>query len=142
MPPLEYFPALNAALNSASFIFLLLGYFLVRQRAITGHTISMLAACTTSTLFLACYLYYHAHHGSTPFPGKGWTRPVYFTILISHTILAAIVPPLAIRALYLVLRGRVEKHAAAGRCLLPLWLYVSITGVVIYWMLYRVKWNA
>ncbi len=139
--PLEQMPSLNAALNASSFFFLLLGYFLIRQRAITGHTISMLAACTSSTIFLACYLYYHYHHGTTRFPGHGWTRWLYFSILISHTILAVIVPPMAIRTLYLILRGRVDKHAAMGRRTLPIWLYVSITGVIVYWMLYRMTWN-
>lgn len=138
--PLEQMPALNAALNASSFFFLLLGYFLVKQRAITGHTIAMLAACVCSTLFLVSYLYYHFHHGSTRFPGHGFVRWVYFAILLTHTLLAAIVPPMAIRTLYLVLRGRVEKHAAMGRRTLPIWLYVSITGVVIYWMLYRIQY--
>lgn len=139
--PLEQMPALNAALNASSFIFLLLGYFLIRQRAITGHTISMLAACLCSMLFLASYLYYHYHHGSTKFPGQGIVRWVYFSILITHTILAVVVPPMAIRTLYLILRGRVEKHGAMGRRTLPIWLYVSVTGVIIYWMLYRVNWS-
>lgn len=139
--PLEQMPSLNAALNASSFFFLLLGYFLIRQRAITGHTISMLAACVSSTIFLGCYLYYHFHHGSTKFPGQGPVRWLYFSILISHTLLAMLVPPMAIRTLYLILRGRVEKHAEWGRKTLPIWLYVSITGVVIYWMLYRMKWS-
>lgn len=138
--PLEQLPSLNAALNASSFFFLLLGYFLVRQRAITGHTISMLMACLCSTLFLISYLYYHFHHGSTKFPGQGLIRWVYFSILLTHTILAVMVPPMAIRTLYLVLRGRTDKHAASGRRTLPIWLYVSITGVVIYWMLYKSKW--
>ena len=139
--PLEQLPSLNAALNASSFFFLLLGYFLVRQRAITGHTISMLMACVCSTLFLISYLYYHFHHGSTKFPGQGLIRWVYFSILLTHTILAVVVPPMAIRTLYLVLRGRTDEHAASGRRTLPIWLYVSITGVVIYWMLYRVNWS-
>lgn len=132
-------PALNAALNCASAFFLILGYVLIRQRAITGHTMSMLAACGTSTLFLISYLTYHFHHGSTPFQGQGPIRIVYFAILISHTILAVAIVPLAIKTLTRGLRGRFREHVSIARVTLPLWLYVSVTGVVIYWMLYQLK---
>lgn len=132
-------PALNAALNSASVFFLILGYVLIRQRAITGHTMSMLAACGTSTLFLISYLTYHFHHGSTPFQGQGPIRIFYFTILISHTILAVAIVPLAIKTLVRGLRGQFPQHVSIARITLPLWLYVSVTGVVIYWMLYQLK---
>jgi len=138
--PLEQLPALNAALNASSAFLLIVGYVLIRQRAITAHTMAMLGACVTSTLFLISYLYYHAHHGATRFPGQGFIRPVYFTILLTHTILAVVIVPLAIRTLYLGLRGRFDRHSAIARITLPIWLYVSVTGVVIYWMLYRITW--
>ena len=130
-------PAVNASLNAASAFLLTLGYIFIRQRAITAHTMCMLAACGTSTLFLISYLYYHYHHGSTPFPGQGAVRIFYFTILISHTVLAIVIVPLAITTLYRGLRGQFPKHVAIARVTLPLWLYVSVTGVVVYWMLYR-----
>ncbi len=132
-------PAVNASLNTASAIFLTLGFLFIRQRAITAHTMCMLAACGTSTLFLISYLTYHYFHGSTRFPGTGWIRLVYFSILISHTILAVAIVPLAIKTLYQGLRGRFEKHVKVARLTLPLWLYVSVTGVVIYVMLYHLK---
>ncbi len=137
---LSILPSVNASLNAASALLLILGYTLIRQRAITGHTICMLAACGTSTLFLISYLYYHAHHGSTPFEGQGWIRPLYFTILISHTILAVVILPLIFVTLSRAFRSRFDKHRRIARITLPLWLYVSITGVVVYWMLYRVKY--
>ena len=139
--PLEQLPALNAALNASSAFLLILGYVLIRQRAITAHTMAMLAACGTSTLFLISYIYYHLHHGATRFPGHGLIRPIYFTILITHTILAVVIVPLAIRTLYFALRGRFDRHSALARVTLPIWLYVSVTGVVIYWMLYRIIWK-
>ena len=97
----------------------------------------MLAAAATSTVFLASYLYYHAHVGSVRFTGQGLVRPLYFAILISHTILAAAIVPLVLRTLYLGLRRRDDRHRRIARLTFPLWLYVSLTGVVIYWMLYR-----
>src|SRR5690242_15929812 len=107
---LSQLPAINASLNSASAVLLILGYFLARQRAITAHTICMLGACLTSSLFLASYLYYHYHHGSTKFMGEGWIRPVYFAILISHTILAVVQVPLIIMTLVRAFQSRFEKH--------------------------------
>ena len=98
----------------------------------------MLTACVTSVLFLVSYLYYHYHHGSTRFMGQGWVRPLYFLILISHTILAAAVPPLVIKTLYHAFRGDFVRHQRIARVTLPVWLYVSVTGVVVYWMLYLV----
>lgn|SRR3989338_6015764 len=130
-------PALNAALNSASAVFLVLGYIFIRQRALTGHTMSMLAAFGTSTLFLISYLYYHWHHGSTPYLKTGVIRWVYFSILISHTFLAVVNLPLALTTIILGLRGKFGKHVRIARITFPIWLYVSITGVVIYWMLYH-----
>jgi uncharacterized membrane protein YozB (DUF420 family) len=98
----------------------------------------MIAALVTSTAFLACYLYYHAHVGSIHFPGTGWARPLYFTILISHTILAVVIVPMIIITLSRALRARFDRHRMIARWTFPLWLYVSITGVVIYFMLYRI----
>ncbi len=139
--PLEQLPTLNAALNATSAFLLIVGYVLIRQRAVTAHTMAMLGACCTSTLFLISYLYYHAHHGVTRFPGQGWIRPVYFTLLLTHTLLAVVIVPLSIRTLYFALRGRFDRHSAIARITLPVWLYVSVTGVVVYWMLYRVQWR-
>ena len=134
---LSILPAVNAGLNSTSALLLTLGYIFIRQRAITAHTMCMLAACGTSTLFLISYLFYHYHHGSTPFAGQGPVRLVYFAILISHTTLAVVIVPLAIVTLARGLRGNFSKHVRLARVTLPLWLYVSVTGVVVYWMLYR-----
>ena len=130
-------PSVNASLNATTAVLLVLGYCLIRRRAITGHKICMLAASLTSSIFLACYIYYHLHHGSTRFPGTGWTRSLYFTILISHTILAVVQLPLIAMTLYHAFRGQFEKHRKIARVTLPMWLYVSVTGVVVYWMLYR-----
>jgi uncharacterized membrane protein YozB (DUF420 family) len=138
---LSVLPALNASLNLTTACLLVLGYTLIRQRAITAHTICMLAACATSTLFLVSYLYYHYHHGATRFPGLGAVRILYFAILISHTILAVVIVPLVILTLVHAFRGNFLKHAAVARVTLPLWLYVSVTGVVVYWMLYRVSYS-
>lgn len=130
-------PALNAALNATSGILLVLGFIFIRQRAIKAHTISMVAACGTSTLFLISYLTYHYHHGSTHFQGHGFIRFVYFAILISHTILAAVIAPMAIITLFRGLAGHFQKHVKIARITYPLWLYVSVTGVIIYLMLYH-----
>ena len=96
----------------------------------------MAAAFSLSVAFLVSYLVYHAQVGSVPFRGQGWIRPVYFSILISHTVLAALVPPLAITTLVLALRGSYVRHRRVARWTLPIWLYVSVTGVLVYWMLY------
>ena len=134
-------PELNAALNLASAILLILGYTLIRQRAITAHTLCMLGATATSTIFLGCYIYYHLHHGATRFPGRGGWRTVYFSILISHTILAVVQVPLIYQTLRHAFASRFEAHRRLARVTLPIWVYVSITGVIIYWMLYRVQWT-
>jgi len=130
-------PALNALLNSASAILLLTGYVLIRQGKRNAHRWAMTAALTASVLFLTSYLVYHAQVGSVRFQKTGWIRPVYFTILISHTILAACVAPMAIVTVWRAWRGRFDRHRRLARITLPLWLYVSVTGVVIYLMLYR-----
>lgn len=136
---LSLFPALNAGLNLTSVLLIVLGYILIKQRAWTGHALCMCFAMVTSALFLASYLYYHFHHGRTSFPHQGWIRPVYFLILITHTILAVTVLPFTITSLYHALRSRFDKHVRVARVAFPVWLYVSVTGVVIYWMLYRMK---
>lgn len=136
---LSFFPALNAGLNATSGLLIVLGFIFIKQRAWTGHALCMCLALLVSILFLASYIYYHAHHGSTPFPHHGWIRPVYFAILISHTILAVTVLPLASVTLYQALRSRFDKHVRIAKITFPIWLYVSVTGVVIYWMLYRLK---
>lgn len=138
--PRARMPELNAALNLASAILLVLGYTLIKQRAITAHTLCMLGATLTSILFLISYIYYHLHHGATKFPGQGWPRALYFTILLSHTILAVVQVPLIIGTLIHAFRSRFDKHKRWARITLPIWIYVSVTGVVIYWMLYRVEW--
>ena len=132
-------PQLNAALNATSAFLLTLGYIFIRQRAIKAHTMCMVSACATSALFLISYITYHVQHGSTPFQGQGAIRFLYFGILISHTVLAIAVLPLAVRTLYQGLRGNFAKHVPIARFTLPVWLYVSVTGVVVYWMLYHGK---
>lgn len=137
MIPLSDFPALDATLNATSAVLLTLGYVFIRNKGILAHRFCMLSACGTSTLFLVCYLWYHAHHGVTRFAGQGAIRPVYFTLLGSHTILAAAIVPLALVTLNRAWRRRFDSHKRIARWTLPLWLYVSITGVVVYWMLYH-----
>jgi uncharacterized membrane protein YozB (DUF420 family) len=132
----EQLPALNASLNSLSALLVLLGYAFIRTRRITAHRVCMLLAVLASVLFLSSYLVYHAQVGSMPFQGRGWIRPIYFTILISHTILATAVVPLVALTLFRALRGRFERHRAIARWTLPIWVYVSVTGVIVYLMLY------
>ncbi len=130
-------PALNATLNAIAAAFLVTGYVLIRRGRVRQHRRVMIAAFVTSTLFLTSYLVYHAHAGSTPFPRHGPIRAVYFTVLITHIVLAAIVPPLALITLTLALRARFDRHRVIARWTLPIWLYVSVTGVLVYLMLYR-----
>ena len=140
MISLDQFPAINATLNATTAVLLITGYVGIRKRRIAWHRACMLAAFTTSIAFLACYLWYHAHIGSKHFPGQGWVRPVYYTILLTHTVLAATVPLLALITLLRGLESRHPAHRNIARWTLPIWLYVSVTGVVVYWMLYRVPW--
>ena len=130
-------PTINALLNTLSGILLTIGYVLIRQRKIEAHKNCMLAAFAVSALFLASYLVYHYHAGSKTFPGQGWIRPLYFTILISHIILAFFIVPLALRTLYLAWRKRFSAHRRIAKVTFPIWMYVSITGVLIYLMLYQ-----
>jgi len=130
-------PVVNASLNALATILLLCGYVAIRRRKIQVHRALMLSAFVTSVLFLISYVIYHAQVGSRPFPGHGPIRTVYFTILISHIVLAAVIPPLAAVTLWQALRSRFERHVRIARWTLPLWLYVSVTGIVVYWMLYQ-----
>ncbi len=130
-------PELNAALNSCSAFFLILGYIFIRQKKVNLHRACMLLATLTSAVFLVSYIYYHLNHGSKRFTGEGWVRPVYFSILITHTILAAVQLPLIITTLVAALRNKIEFHKRLARITWPMWLYVSITGVIIYVFLYQ-----
>jgi uncharacterized membrane protein YozB (DUF420 family) len=130
-------PAVNATLNATSAVLLLLAYRAIRAHAVERHRLLMLAAAAVSTVFLVCYLVYHYHVGSVRFTGQGAARTVYFTILISHTILAVAIVPLVLRTLFLGLKRRDPQHRRLARWTFPLWLYVSVTGVVIYAMLYH-----
>ena len=137
---LSILPTINASLNAASAVLLTAGYLLIRKQSIAGHKFCMLSAFGTSVLFLVSYLYYHAHHGITKFQGQGIIRAAYFAILISHTILAVVIVPLIMITLYRAFKGELTKHKAIAKVTLPLWLYVSVTGVVVYWMLYRIQY--
>jgi putative membrane protein len=130
-------PAVNATLNATAAILLVWGYILIRRRSIAAHRKVMLAAFATSSVFLVCYLVYHFNVGSVRFPRTGGIRTFYLSLLTSHTILAATVPPLAIITLSRGLRERFDKHRKIARWTLPVWLYVSVTGVAVYWMLYQ-----
>jgi len=131
------FPVINATLNGTSAVLLLVGHNLIKRGRMAAHRAVMISAVVTSSLFLTSYLYYHYHVGSVHFPGHGFWRQVYFTILISHTLLAITIVPLVIITLIRALRERFDRHAAIARWTYPLWLYVSVTGVVIYFMLYH-----
>ena len=139
MPDLSALPTVNASLNALSATFLVVGFFLVRQRKIGAHRACMLAALGCSALFLVSYLYYHSQVGSVRFQGTGMLRSFYLTVLLTHSVLAAAVPFLAAVTLFRALRGRFDKHAAIARWTLPIWLYVSVTGVLVYWMLYHLS---
>ena len=133
---LEALPTVNALLNTTSALLLAARYAMVRRGRIQAHRVCMLTACGTSALFLVSYLVYHANVGSVAFTGQGVVRPIYFTILISHVILAAAILPMVVVTLYRALRGQFERHRKIARWTLPVWLYVSVTGVVVYVMLY------
>jgi uncharacterized membrane protein YozB (DUF420 family) len=133
-------PAVNASLNAVSGVLLLCGYILIRARRIALHRFVMITAFATSSLFLICYLVYHAQVGSVPFPRHGLVRPLYFTILITHVLLAATVPPLAIVTMTRGLKGRYPQHRRIARWTFPIWMYVSVTGVLVYVLLYQPGW--
>jgi len=130
-------PALNATLNATAATLLVIGYVLIRKGRVQQHRRVMIAAFSTSTLFLVSYLVYHANVGSRPFPGTGAIRTIYLTILLTHIVLAIVIVPMALITLSRGLRGRFDRHVPLARWTLPLWLYVSVTGVVVYVMLYR-----
>ncbi|HVB57004.1 MAG TPA: DUF420 domain-containing protein [Candidatus Acidoferrales bacterium] len=136
--PLSSLPAVDAILNGASAVFLIFGYFFIRRRKILAHQVCMISAVVCSSVFLFFYLYFHFHAGVIRFSGQGWIRPVYFTLLISHTILATVIVPLVAVTLVRALRKKFDRHRAIARWTLPLWFYVSVTGVIIYWLLYIV----
>jgi uncharacterized membrane protein YozB (DUF420 family) len=133
-------PAVNASLNAVSGVLLTIAYVLIRNRRIAAHRAVMIAAFVTSSLFLICYLVYHAQVGSVPFPRHGIVRPIYFAILITHIVLAATVPPLAIVTLTRGLKGRYLQHRKIARWTFPIWMYVSVTGVLVYVLLYQPTW--
>jgi len=129
-------PTLNATLNGTSALLLTAGYYFIRRRETTRHRNAMIGALISSTRFLVSYLIYHAEIGSRPYQGQGWIRPVYFAILISHTVLAAALVPLVIMTVSRAWKGIFSRHRKIARYTLPIWIYVSVTGVVIYSMLY------
>lgn len=137
MIPLGSFPALNASLNGTTAVLLLVGWGLIRSGRREAHRWTMVSAFLVSAVFLACYLWYHAHHGVTHYEKAGLMRAVYFAILGTHTILAVAVLPFILRALFLAAKGRFEEHRRWARWAFPAWLYVSVTGVAVYWILYR-----
>lgn len=133
-------PAVNAVLNSTCTVLLLAGYVAIRRRLVQVHQVCMIAALVVSALFLGSYLYYHFAVKAgrpTPFTGPTDVRTVYLTILLSHTILAIVAAPMALVSAYLGWTNRLQRHVRLARWTLPIWLYVSVTGVVVYWMLYR-----
>ena len=130
-------PTLNAALNALAALLLATGWLLIRRRRIEAHRRVMWSALACSAAFLVSYLVYHAQVGSVRFQGTGAVRTVYFALLVSHTLLAAAVPVLALVTLSRALRRRFDRHRAIARWTLPIWLYVSVTGVAVYWMLYQ-----
>ncbi len=137
MPDLTALPAINAALNGTSAVLLASARGFIRRGKVSTHRALMIAAVVTSTLFLVAYLWYHAHVGVVRFQGQGWSRPLYFTILTTHTLLAAAIVPLVVITLTFGLRRRDARHRRIARWTDPIWLYVSVTGVVIYFMLYH-----
>jgi uncharacterized membrane protein YozB (DUF420 family) len=134
----EYLATVNAILNFISFVLLVTGYRHIKAGRREQHKKFMIAAFITSGLFLISYLIYHAKVGSVPFQGEGWSRLVYFTILISHIILAAVVPPMAILTLYRGLKGNFDLHKKISKKTFVVWVYVSVTGVIVYLMLYQI----
>jgi uncharacterized membrane protein YozB (DUF420 family) len=138
MTDYSIFPKVNATLNGSSAVLLVIGRTLIARGKMAAHRAVMLTALATSSLFLASYLYYHYHVGSVHFRGTGWSRPLYFTILISHTTLALVIVPMVIMTLTRALREQFDRHQAIARWTFPLWLYVSVTGVIVYLMLYQI----
>lgn len=136
-PAVALLPLVNACLNATSAALLTAGYVFIRRKRATAHRACMVSALVASTLFLVSYVAYHALAGSRPFGGQGGVRLVYFLVLVSHIVLAAAIVPLALATVYRALTGSFARHVRLARWTLPLWLYVSVTGVLVYWMLYR-----
>lgn len=134
---IPWLPHLNAVLNSTSAVLLLTGFGFIRVGRISAHRNCQLTALLTSTLFLVSYLTYHYYHGATRFTGQGLVRPFYFVLLLTHTILAVVIVPLIMITVYRAARGDFLRHRNIARWTLPLWLYVSVTGVIVYVMLYH-----
>jgi uncharacterized membrane protein YozB (DUF420 family) len=130
-------PTVNAVLNASAAVTMLAGFVAIRQRRIAIHRACMLTAVGLSALFLVSYLVYHAQTGSHPYAGGGWLLTIYLSILLTHTVLAIAIVPLVSTTLYRALRAQFVRHARLARVTFPIWLYVSVTGVVVYWMLYR-----
>lgn len=133
----SWLPAINASLNGTATVLLGTGYVLIRRRRIAAHRTCMIAAFAASSLFLITYLIHHAQVGSVPFHGPPWLRPVYFGLLVPHIVLAALVVPLALTTIYRAWCGRFDRHRRLARVTLPIWLYVSISGVLVYVLLYH-----
>lgn len=133
----SWLPAINASLNATATILLSAGYVFIRRRQIAAHRACMIAAFAASSLFLITYLIHHARVGSVPFHGAAWLRPVYFGLLVPHIVLAAVVVPLALTTIHRAWRGRFDRHRRLARVTLPIWLYVSISGVLVYVLLYH-----
>ena len=131
-------PTLNASLNASSALLLAAGLVFIQRGRVERHRACMLAAFVVSIAFLCSYVIYHAQHGSTPFPGRGWIRPVYFALLLSHVLLAIAVVPLACVTLYRAWSADFARHRAIAVVTFPIWMYVSVTGVIVYWLLYHV----
>jgi putative membrane protein len=134
---IPHLPTVDAILNGLSAVLLATGFVFIRRKNIRAHRACMLSAVTTSMLFLVCYLTYHYVHGVTRFPGQGTIRPFYFTLLLSHTVLAAVIVPLVLMTLYRAWKRRFALHRSVARWTLPIWIYVSVTGVAVYWILYH-----
>jgi len=135
---ISYLPHVNACLNGTSAVLLFTGYTFIRSRNVAAHRACQLAALGVSLLFLASYVTYHYNHGATRFQGAGIVRPIYFTILTTHTILAIVIVPLVILTFYRALRNDFARHRRIARITLPLWLYVCVSGVIVYLMLYQI----
>jgi len=138
MPPwVSFLPSVNASLNGAATVLLIVGYVFIRNGKVAAHKRTMLSAFGVSMAFLVCYVVYHSYAGSKSYPGSGTSRAVYLTILVSHVVLAATVPWLAMATIYRGLKGDWERHRKIAKVTYPIWLYVSVTGVIIYIMLYH-----
>lgn len=134
---IEALPTINASLNALSAVLLAAGFANIRRRRIAAHKACMLGACASSAVFLACYLFYHYHHGATRYQGTGALRAVYFSILLTHTLLAVVNLPMILVTLWRAFKGDFERHKRIARWTFGVWMYVSVTGVAVYWMLYR-----